>query len=59
MALYSDLKNPVPLWLLEHLEEQFPNKVPLNQDLTLGDLKVLQGKQIIINYIRSLVDQEE
>jgi len=52
----SYFREPVPLWLLEHLNEQFPNSVPTKRDFDLESLRVAQGKRIVISYIENLIN---
>jgi hypothetical protein len=52
----SYFREPIPLWLIEHLNDQFPDKIPTNQVFTLEDLRVYQGKRIVISYIENLTN---
>jgi len=51
-------REPIPLWLLEHLNDQFPDKVPQRRDFDLESLRMVQGQRIVISYIESLLNRE-
>lgn len=45
--------------LIEELEEDFPNQLPINSDVSIEEFRRLQGQQEVIQYIRNLVAPEE
>ncbi len=45
--------------LLEELETNFPNHIPINTHVSLEEVRRLQGQQEVVQYIRNLVDDGE
>lgn len=45
--------------LIEDLEENFPNSIPINTPISIEDVRRLQGHQEAIQYIRNLLDTGE
>jgi len=37
--------------LLEQLQKRYPNELPRNTKMSIEDMRVLQGQQIVIDYI--------
>jgi len=51
--------NTVPLdALIGHLQEKFPDMLPRDPQMTVGDLRELQGEQRVIDYIASLTEED-
>jgi hypothetical protein len=48
---------PITARLIQHLESVFPNQIPQN-NITVEELRLLQGQQHVIEYIRSLYDNQ-
>lgn len=46
-------------YLLELLSERFPNKLPKSKDVTIEEIRVLQGSQLVIDYIKGIIENEE
>lgn len=46
-------------YLLELLSERFPNKLPKNKDITIDEIRMLQGSQLVIDYIKGVIEHEE
>lgn len=51
-------KNSVPVWLITHLRETFLDIMPRNMELTIEQLRWLQGQQAVIDYLESLNEDE-
>lgn len=45
--------------LIEELEKDFPDTIPINNSPTIEDFRRLQGQQEVIQSIRNLVDTED
>ena len=45
--------------VLEYLERQFPDKLPKDGELTVEQLRFLQGQQSVIEKIRQINKNEE
>ena len=45
-------------YLLELLNERFPNKLPRSTEVTVEELRLLQGHQIVIDYIANIEETE-
>ena len=50
-------RNSVPEWLIQHLKEVFPDKMPRNLEIKADEFAFLQGQQNIIDYIESLNEE--
>lgn len=46
-------------YLLELLNERFPNELPKNKDITIDEIRMMQGSQLVINYIKGVIENEE
>lgn len=44
--------------LIRHLTEIFPDKLP-PKSASIEDIRILQGHQEVVEYIRSLKDEED
>lgn len=51
-------RNSVPDWLLTHLHDVFPDKMPRNIEISVEEFAFLQGQQNIIDYLESLNEDE-
>lgn len=51
-------KNSVPEWIINHLEEVFPDATPRNLELTIEQLRWLQGQRTVIDYLTSLNEDD-
>ena len=51
-------KNNVPAWILKHLNEVFSDIMPRNMELTLEQLRWLQGQRTVIDYLESLNEDD-
>lgn len=51
-------KNSVPTWLITHLRKTFLDIMPRNMELTIEQLRWLQGQQAVIDYLESLNEDE-
>ena len=45
-------------YLLDMLEERYPNKLPINK-ITIEELRIKQGEQQVITYLRGILEGEE
>lgn len=45
--------------ILKDLEENYPNKIPLETNIPIEQIRRLQGQQDIIQHIRNLVIDED
>ena len=54
----SYFREPVPLWLVDRLNEQFPNSIPERRDFDLESLRVKQGQRMVISYIEAIIKNE-
>ena len=45
--------------LLKELEENFPDTIPINNQISLEEFRTLQGQQEVLQFIRNLLDTEE
>lgn len=50
-------RNSVPDWLLNHLHDVFPDKLPRDIETSVDQLAYLQGQQNVIDYLESLNDE--
>lgn len=41
-------------YLLELLNERFPNKLPKSTEVTVEELRVMQGNRLVIDYIANI-----
>jgi len=45
--------------VLQYLEAQYPDRIPMDTSLTAEDFRYLQGQQSVIEKIRQLTEFEE
>lgn len=45
--------------LLKLLEETFPDKLPKGLDTSVEKLRVLQGEQRVVEWLKSIIEREE
>ena len=45
--------------LIEELQKDFPNNIPINNDIDLLEVRRLQGQQEVIQWIKNLLDAGE
>lgn len=48
----------IPLDLLEYLEKQYPNVVPMGFALSVEDLRMIQGQQTVVQLLRRHFDAQ-
>lgn len=58
MKIFSDTPF-VTRELLFFMEEQFPDKLPKDSTISLENLRVLQGQQMVIEKLRQLHNNED
>ena len=46
-------------YLLELLETYFSNKIPRNKNITIEEVRVIQGQQEVLDYLRGILEKEE
>lgn len=46
-------------YLLELLETYFSNKIPRNKNITIEEVRVIQGQQEVLDYLRGIIEKEE
>lgn len=46
-------------YLLELLETYFSNKIPRNKNITIEEVRVIQGQQEVLDYLRGTLEKEE
>jgi hypothetical protein len=50
--------NSVPQWLINHLQDIFPDKIPRNIEISIEEFAFLQGQQNLIDYLISLNEDD-
>ena len=58
MKIFSDTPF-VSRELLTFMEEQFPDKLPKDTTVSVEDVRVLQGQQMVVEKLRQLHDNED
>lgn len=48
----------VSVELIEYLEKQFPDSIPLQPLIGVEDLRVLQGQQVVVRLLRRHFDNQ-
>ena len=46
-------------YLLELLETYFSNKIPRNKNITIEEVRVIQGQQEVLDYLKGILEKEE
>lgn len=49
---------PIPRALLEELESRYPDRIPVGPGVTLDVLRILQGQQDVVRFLRYHFDQQ-
>lgn len=46
-------------YLLEMLQTRFSNEIPRKKDVTIDDIRVMQGNREVLDFIRGILEKEE
>ena len=46
-------------YLIEMLETYFSNKIPRNKSITIDEIRVMQGQQEVLDYLKGILEKEE
>lgn len=52
-------KPPLNKELLKFLEERFPDKLPTKPNMTVEELRFLQGQRSVVEFLLDLFEQEK
>jgi hypothetical protein len=55
---YSNDFPEIPEVLLRELDRRFPNKVPTDPNISEGKLRILQGQQVVMEFLRHQFEQQ-
>ena len=46
-------------YLLEMLQTRFSNEIPRKKDVTIDDIRVMQGNREVLDFIKGILEKEE
>lgn len=52
------MKINTPKELLKELKDRFPNLLPSDEKMTIEEIRIRQGEQKVINYLKELIEDD-
>ena len=46
-------------YLLEMLQTRFSNEIPRKKDVTIDDIRMMQGNREVLDFIKGILEKEE